>query len=455
MTGHGTGWRVRLLSVLVVSAVAACSSAPPLVAATQPSATTTPASLTAPPAPATQAPPAATEAPANGTQVPLATADEPAAASPGPAAAASALAIGTQAPIAATLASAGSRATTGAAEAPCLAGLAAGAGSFLATDGRRFTCRSRPVPLSGFTMYPGIIGGAAAWHTTTFRSYIDAMLDLGARAGLNLVRPTDEWDSRTANQDWADPVVWQNLDYLVQAARARHMFVVMDLSAMRWVLVSQGRDPFDPEAWRPFIAFATARYAKEPGIAFYYIVGEPTAPRSPSDLDRLTTFYRSTLAMVHAGDPNHLVTLGAFNHMEDETPALPWWQTLYALPGNDIVGFKTYSRHDLDLMPAIAAYARSIHKPLFDGEFGMPQGSGDGAAMPGVIYNGLATGRASFFADVYQAGAAGGVAAYVFWNLGCRLGASRYEVSPATPAVWSVITSHAPLAPALGSPGTC
>jgi hypothetical protein len=304
-------------------------------------------------------------------------------------------------------------------------------------------------------MYPGIIGGAAAWHMASFRSYIDEMLDLGARAGLNLVRPTDEWDSRTAGQDWADPVVWQNLDYLVQGARARHMFVVMDLSAMRWLLVSQGRDPFDPEAWRPFIAFVTARYANDPAVAFYYIVGEPTPPRSASDLDLLTTFYRSTLAMVHAGDPNHLVTLGAFNHMEDETPALPWWQTLYALPGNDIVGFKTYSQHDLNLLPTIAAYARSIHKPLFDGEFGMPQGSGDGAATPGVVYNGLATGRASFFENVYRAGAAGGVAAFVFWNLGCRLGASRFEVSPATPGVWRVITAHSPLAPAPGSTGPC
>lgn len=406
-------WGIRLISALLVPVLAACSPAAPSVGPAQPPVARTEVSLAAP------------------------------------------AAAGTQEPGGATLASTGMRAATAAAEAPCLAGPTSGGGSFLATDGSRFVCGSRPVPLSGFTMYPGIIGGAAAWHRASFRSYIDAMLDLGARAGLNLVRPTDEWDSRTAGQDWADPVVWQNLDYLVRAAGARHMFVVMDLSAMRWLLVSQGRDPFDPEAWRPFIAFVTARYANDPAVAFYYIVGEPTPPRSASDLDRLTTFYRSTLAMVHAGDPNHLVTLGAFNHMEDETPALPWWQTLYALPGNDMVGFKTYSRHDLDLMPTIAAYARSIHKPLFDGEFGMPQGSGDGAATPGVVYNGLATGRARFFGDVYAAGASAGVAAFVFWNLGCRLGAARFEVSPATPGAWSVITAHAPLAPAAGSSGPC
>lgn len=404
-----TRWRARSLSALlaVAVAVAACSPANP------PSAS--------PPSPDSTGPQAAGAPPAE----------------------------------AATLASQRSRSATAAAAAPCLDRAPSASASFLATDGRLFVCRSRPVALSGFTIYPGIIGGAAAWHRASFRSYIDAMLNLAARAGLNLVRPTDEWDSRTAGQDWADPVVWQNLDYLLRAARVRHMFVVMDLSAMRWLLVSQGRDPFDPEAWRPFIAFVTARYANESAIAFYYVVGEPTPPKLPSDLARLTAFYQSTLAMVHAGDPNHLVTLGAFNHMEDETPALPWWQTLYALPGNDIVGFKTYSRHDLDLMPTIEAYARSIHKPLFDGEFGMPQGSGDGTATPGVVYNGLATGRASFFEDVYQAGAAGGVAAFVFWNLGCRLGASRFEVSPATPGVWNVITAHSPLAPAAGLAGPC
>ncbi len=319
----------------------------------------------------------------------------------------------------------------------------AGAGAFIRTDGARFLCGSQPIAFSGFTMYPSAVGGSSAWHRADFPGYIDRMLDLGAQAGLNLVRPTDEWDKHATGQSWTDPVVWRNLDYLVAAARRRGMHVVMDISAFRWLLASQGRDPFDSGAWRAFVAFVTARYAGETGVAFYSIVGEPDPPHTTADMDRLTAFYSSVLDMVHAGDPNHLVTLGALNHMEDESAAVPWWHRLYSLPGNDIVAFKTYSQHDLDLMPVIATYARQIHKPLFEGEFGMPQSAGDAQPAPGPAFNGLSVGRAPFFDLVYTSGAALGVAAFVFWNLGCQLGPTSFEISPRTPGVWRVIQSHA------------
>ena len=93
-------------------------------------------------------------------------------------------------------------------------------------------------------------------------------------------------------------------------------------------------------------------------------------------------------------------------------------------------------------MPAIAAYARSAGKPVVDEEFGMPQSFGDGSSAGGAAYNGLAGGRAAFFESVYSSGSELGYAGFIFWNMGCEIGPSSYEVSPRTPAVWAVVAGH-------------
>jgi hypothetical protein len=50
--------------------------------------------------------------------------------------------------------------------------------------------------------------------------------------------------------------------------------------------------------------------------------------------------------------------------------------------------------------------------------------------------------RAQFYAAVYTAIARYGVTSFAFWDLGCQLSSSTYEVSPLTPAVWSVVSQH-------------
>lgn len=129
--------------------------------------------------------------------------------------------------------------------------------------------------------------------------------------------------------------------------------------------------------------------------------------------------------------------------MEDETPQTPWWQEIYALPNNTVAAFKTYSKNDLDLIPKIAAFTKEIGKPSFDEEFGLPQNIGD-SVYSGIQYNHIQSSRAQFYDDVYTRGEANGVGGFVFWNLGCGIGATDYDVSPKTSAVWHVIQMHSP-----------
>ena len=86
----------------------------------------------------------------------------------------------------------------------------------------------------------------------------------------------------------------------------------------------------------------------------------------------------------------------------------------------------------------------------------MPQQFGDGSFAGGSAYNGLSAGRASFFQTVYSTGSSLGFGGFVFWNMGCQVGPTSYEVSPKTPTVWSVISSNGALIPATADPqGLC
>jgi hypothetical protein len=327
-------------------------------------------------------------------------------------------------------------------------------GSFVSKDGTQFIYQGKPLKLYGYASYPGQIGGASAWYTPGFTHYIDHLLDLGAQAGQNLVRPTDFWDIHYHDQQQQDATIWKNLDYLVCAAKQRGIFVVMDISAFGHFLVSQGHDPHNPRNWMNFLDAVGKHYANQPSIAFYSILGEPTPPKSLGEMNKLVNFYRAVTDELHKADGKHLITAGGFNHMEQETPQLPWWHKIYSLPNNDIVAFKTYSLDDLNLISQISAFAKGLGKPSVDEEFGLPQSMGD-ASSTGQVYNNLQTSRAQFYEDVYSLGEQAGVVGFAFWDLGCEIGDDSYQVSPNTPTVWQAILSHAPnkpIAPETGKP---
>jgi hypothetical protein len=328
----------------------------------------------------------------------------------------------------------------------------AGQGSFVGNNGTELVYQDNPLKLYGNTFYPATIGGASAWYKPEFTQYIDHILEFDLQAGQNLVRPTDFWDDQYHDQRQVDVNIWKNMDYLVCAAKQRGIFVEMDVSAFGHFLISQGSDPYDAGNWLAFLDAVGKHYTNQTAIAFYSILGEPTAPKDVAAMNRLVGFYRAvTDELSRADGEHHLIMAGGFNHMEDETAQTPWWQQIYALPHNTIIGFKTYSQSDLELIPTIAAFAKGIGKPFVDEEFGLPQGMGD-ARSTGKVYNSLQEGRAQFYEQVYSIGETGGVAAFVFWDMGCQLGNGSYQVSPLTPAVWSVIQKHAPNKPA--APGS-
>ena len=309
---------------------------------------------------------------------------------------------------------------------------------FVVSDGTQFVYQGSPITFYGATFYPSVIGGTAAWHTTTFPSYIDEMIALEQQAGQNVMRPTDFFYKNRPAQDPYDPIVWSNMDYLVAACRANGMFVIMDVSAYRWLLESDGLDATDADNWSNFIDFVAARYVDEPAVAFYYILGEPNVPTDGASADALVSFFDAVTTRVREDDASHLICAGGFNHMEDH-PELQWWQRIYSLPNNDVGGYKTYSQHDLDYMATVTAYTSSIGKPAFEAEFGIPQNMGD-CEWSGQTFNGIATSRADFFANVYAGGTNGGTAAFVFWNLGNQVGDTSYNVSPTvSPCTWAII----------------
>lgn len=194
---------------------------------------------------------------------------------------------------------------------------------FVGVQGTQFVYQGGPITFYGSTFYPSAIGGTSAWHTTTFPSYIDQMIALEQQGGQNIMRPTDFFFKNRPGQDPYDPVVWANMDYLVSACRARGLFVVLDISAYRWLLESDGLDPTDANNWYAFIDFVAARYTNEPTVAFYYVLGEPAVPADAAATDALVSFYDLVTTRFRLDDPNHLICAGGFNHMLDH-PELHW-----------------------------------------------------------------------------------------------------------------------------------
>jgi hypothetical protein len=325
----------------------------------------------------------------------------------------------------------------------CLASAARSEAQFVGTQGTQFVYQGSGIAFYGSTFYPSEIGGTSAWHSSSFPSYIDQVIALEQQGGQNVMRPTDFFFKNRPGQDPYDPVVWANMDYLVSTCAANGLFVIMDISAYRWLLESDGRDSTDANNWYEFIDFVAARYANEPAVAFYYIMGEPTVPTDEPSAEALTAFFDNVTTRLRGDDPNHLICAGGFNHMLDH-PELNWWQRIFSLPNNDIGGYKTYSQHDLDYMSTVTSYTTSIGKPAFEAEFGMPQYMGD-CEWSGQTYNGIATSRADFFSNVYMEGLNGGTAAFVFWNLGNQSGDTSYNVSPTvSPCTWAVLLRWPP-----------
>ena len=133
------------------------------------------------------------------------------------------------------------------------------------------------------------------------------------------------------------------MDYLVCATKQRHIFVELDVSGFARFLLSQGYEPFDARNWITFLDAIGKHYSNQSSITFYSILGEASPPKSVDAMNRLVNFYRIVSDELSRADgEHHLIAVGGFNHMEDETAQIPWWHKIYSLPNNNIIEIKTY-----------------------------------------------------------------------------------------------------------------
>lgn len=312
---------------------------------------------------------------------------------------------------------------------------------YVGTNGSAITYNGVPVPLRGFTFYPQDTGDAHhAWLSPSFQTYIHDRVFRDATAlGQNLLRPLYQLDTQSGS-NWNNPVLWQNMDYLVCQSRAHGVGVLLDLTFMSDVLISQGRDHLNPVNWYPLIDWLAPHYVNATNIYQVAFYSEPPHARSAADVTRLTSFYRAVMARWYARDPFHLLTPGGLGQLEDGYPG--WWQAIYSLPHTASLGFEAYEMQDLAYQPTLNAWARAHHLILYLNEVGEPQYVGD-AVYSGQPWDGITMSRSAFYRLVYGESVTYHYGISVFWNSGCQVGSGDFDVNSQTPAVVAVLRAYA------------
>ncbi len=330
---------------------------------------------------------------------------------------------------------------------PCTYPLTFLDGNYLYESGSNLLYMSKKVCLYGATMYTSQ-GGTAPntnWTNTNFTQRIDWDLALANQANLNILRVTDYLNSSSSNP--YDPVVWANMDYLISQARAKGIFILMDLSTYANHLISQNINPYDPAqdpGWQQFISFVVNRYKNAPNISSYSIKGEVNPP--PSGTFPVTTaqgyidFYTRTTNGIYAIDPNHLIEAGGLTHLNNPSDGVPW-QQIFSLPHVNIAAIHVYAANRLDpvngsndlhiSLPMVATWAHQNNKPLDIQEFGIVNQIGDQV-------------RASAIQTIDQAAMSNGYNSIIYWNLGPETTTGlHYDVNPSFPLAWQQFVTNA------------
>ena len=318
--------------------------------------------------------------------------------------------------------------------------------SFLQANGQQFVYNSIPVKLYGTTLYQSRGGSAPSynWTDPAFTQRIDWDLNLAQQAGYNLLRPTDQLNDPTVNV--YDPVVWSNMDYLVQQAALRHMFVEIDMSTFANHLKKQGVNPYNATLWTPFIQFVTTRYKNATNVSNYSLEGEVQPVNATSGVTTTAQgyidFFNGVTTETYNDDGgHHLIAAGGLSFLNSPSYGIPW-QQIFSLPHVDMVTIHTYpgdpynpetTDHDLTITtPMVGAWAKQNNKPFEIEEYGFIQGIGDAR-------------RAAMIQQEQNTAFSNGATGLIVWNTGPEaLGGTHYDINPSYPLSWQQIISAAP-----------
>lgn len=315
-----------------------------------------------------------------------------------------------------------------------------GGAAYVTRSGTDLMYQGTAVSLYGATIYPTWVTGGqtlhgSAWANSGFTAYIDQIIPLAVKANLNTVRVTNFLDGVAAG-NWSNSVVWQNIDYLMQQAHARGLWVILDLSAYRNYLITNNLYAYNPSNWTSLLNFVGQRYGTNAAIAYYAIAGEVNAVSSdqsdnssPHSTAELTTFFDTVSRQLHSADGgHHLISTGGLSYLNWNSGID--YQSIYSLADIDLPAVHVYSSGDATVtVPNVSAYCASISKPWFIKEFGEPQSNGDSARA--TFFNGR-------FALAHQYNSVGAV----FWNFGPEVKSSTFDVNQSTPLAWNAIVAN-------------
>jgi regulation of enolase protein 1 (concanavalin A-like superfamily) len=319
-------------------------------------------------------------------------------------------------------------------------------GPYLTVNNQQYMYQGQAIKLYGATIYPSAGVGTPnySWSDPLFPQRIDYDLNLLQQAHVNLIRATDEENGST--DDPYNPIFWQNMDYLVQQARAKNMFVEMDLSTFGKHLISQSTNPYTASLWTQFINFVTNRYKYAINVSNYSVIGEVNVVGGSfptSTTQGYLDFFTGTTNQIYNGDQNHLIASGGFSFLNENNNGLPW-QQVFSLPHVNMATIHVYpsdpsnpisSSQDLAItVPMVSTWAQQNNKASEIEEYGFEQSLTDAS-------------RSAAIQAIQQAATQYGYNGLIIWNIGPQvLGGSNFDENPNYPLAWAQIIGDAPSA---------
>jgi endo-1,4-beta-mannosidase len=310
---------------------------------------------------------------------------------------------------------------------------------FITRSGTGLTLNGAPYRFDGLNIYAVNSDGGCVPAS-------NVNSDLDALSGQEVFRAFffQTWATTNGVRDWS------RFDATIAAAAAHNMRVIPVLAnewnycdgPMKYLPWWQSGykttvNPGELTSYRQWVHDIVSRYAANPTIAMWDLVNEGegrNADGSCSEANAkatLVNFSNDVGGMVHALDPNHIVTLGTISgecgSVDND------YQTVYASPGSDLCdyhdyGFVTSPMGNTDAYNGVAASLRRCEadgKPLAVLEMG--------------IRGKRLTTRSTLFDKKFAAEFAAGSVGNLMWDYAAHPYGS-YEIGPQDPSVTLVKT---------------